>query len=114
VDEKGCQAEDKRSITVFSNEFYVPNVIKPESGENGWFTIFGGNGVSGVRLLRVYDRWGTLVFERANFHPGQPESGWDGTAKGEPVDPGVFVWYVEVEMRDGRILSRKGDVTVVR
>ena len=114
VDENGCAAEDQRSLTVYSNEFYVPNVIKPESGENGWFTIFGGNGVSSVRLLRVYDRWGTLVFERAGFHPGQPESGWDGTAKGEPVDPGVFVWYAELEMRDGRILSRKGDVTVVR
>lgn len=114
VDEKGCTAEDRRSITVYSNEFYIPNVIRPESGDNGWFTIFGGNGVSRVRMLRVYDRWGNLVFERAGFHPGQPEEGWDGTANGEPVNPGVFVWYAEVEMRDGRVLTRKGDVTVIR
>lgn len=114
VDEKGCTAEDQRSLKVYSNEFYVPNVIKPDSGDNGWFTIFGGSGVSRVRLLRVYDRWGTLIFERSGFHPGQPEAGWDGTAKGESVNPGVFVWYAEVEMSDGRILSRKGDITVVR
>lgn len=114
VDENGCEAEDRESVSVYSNEFYIPNVIKPESGDNGWFTVFGGNGVSRVRLLRVYDRWGSLVFERAGFHPGQPEAGWDGTAKGVPVNPGVYVWYAEVEMRDGRILSRKGDVTVIR
>jgi hypothetical protein len=46
--------------------------------------------------------------------PNVPTEGWDGTFKGKLVNPGVFVYKVELETRPGIIEILTGDVTVVR
>ncbi|MCC7467527.1 MAG: gliding motility-associated C-terminal domain-containing protein [Saprospiraceae bacterium] len=114
VDQNGCIAEDRIWVTVNNFRIYVPNVIMPESESNGWFTIFAGEDVSEIEVLRVFDRWGEMVFERQAFLPNAPDLGWDGSFRGEPVNPGVFVWYAKVLLPDGRSLALKGDVTVLR
>jgi len=114
TDQNGCVAEDRLWVSVYNHNIYVPNVILPGSESNTWFTVFAGDGVPEVRLLRVYDRWGDQVFERFNFLPNAPTQGWDGVCRGQAVNPGVFVWYAEVLLFDGRVVFLKGDVTVVR
>lgn len=54
------------------------------------------------------------MFVNENFPPNSKSSGWGGDFRGEPVNPGVYVWWAEVEIIDGRVLLLKGDVTVVR
>jgi hypothetical protein len=49
-----------------------------------------------------------------NFLPDDPSIGWGGDYKGEPMNPGVFAWWAEVELIDGVVILMKGDVTVVR
>ncbi|HLP93256.1 MAG TPA: FG-GAP-like repeat-containing protein [Saprospiraceae bacterium] len=114
VDQNGCTATDRIWITVNNFQIYVPNVILPDSENNGWFTVFAGSGVTEIRTLRVYDRWGELVFERLGFMPNEPTLGWDGSFRGQPQNPGVFVWYTELVLLDGRVVTLKGDVTVLR
>ncbi len=113
-DQNGCWAEDRVRVRVHNYGLYVPNVILPGSGTNGYLTIFAGEGVSEIRLLRVYDRWGGLVFERLGFAPNDPAAGWDGSFREQPLSPGVLGWYAEVLLQDGQVLLLKGDVTVVR
>ena len=67
-----------------------------------------------VRLLRIYSRWGELVFERANFPANQSNLGWDGRFRGKDFPTDVLVFYAEIEMPDGRLLVRSGDVTLIR
>ncbi|MBL7828067.1 MAG: VCBS repeat-containing protein [Saprospiraceae bacterium] len=114
VDQHGCVAEDRVWVSVYNTNIYIPNVILPGDDNDGWFTVFAGDGVREVRLMRIYSRWGEHLFERRNFQPNQLELGWDGSFRGEPMNPGVFAWYVEVEMVNGRVVLFKGDVTVVR
>lgn len=116
IDTMGCPARDEVRITVQkSNRVYLPNVIKPESIElNDFFTVFTGAEVSQVRAMRIYDRWGELLFENQNFAPNQPQFGWNGRANGDVVNPGVFIYVVEVEYFDGSTEVISGDVTVVR
>ena len=114
TDQNGCIAEDRIWVAVYNHHIYVPNVILPGSETNSWFTVFAGDGVPEVRLLRVYDRWGEQVFERLNFLPNAPELGWDGAFRGQPMNPGVFAWYAAVLLFDGRVVFLKGDVTVLR
>jgi len=65
--------------------------------------------------MRVYDRWGELVFASEENHPASdPSYGWDGSFKGEPVNPGVFVYVVEVLFINGTTEQIGGDVTIVR
>jgi hypothetical protein len=89
-------------------------VILPGSDDNGWFTIFAGNGVTEILTLQIYDRWGEQVFERRNFLTNEPTLGWDGSFRGQPQNPGVFVWYAEVLLLNDRLVTLKGDVTVLR
>lgn len=114
VDDRGCVASDRVSVRVDNYQIYVPNVIHPGTAKNGWFTIFAGDGVQEIRLMRIYDRWGNFVFENRNFQPNELSAGWDGTFQGREMNPGVFVWYAEIELRDGQRRLLKGDVSVVR
>ena len=76
--------------------------------------IFGGQGVIGVNSFKVYDRWGELMWDRNNFATDDPEQGWDGMFRGQPMNSGVFVYYAEVQFVDGITILYQGDVTLVR
>ena len=60
-------------------------------------------------VLKIYDRWGELVFET-----DQQKNGWDGTFNAKLVDPGVFVYYLTITCVDGQEYFKKGNVTVIR
>lgn len=117
VDESGCVAIDDRVVSVDKERFvYIPNAFAPDSPNEGneRFTVFGGEDVEQIAWLRVFDRWGQMVFQQHEFEPNNLALGWDGTAQGEKVDPGVFVWQAAILFVDGEIEKRQGDVTVIR
>ncbi|MEQ1746048.1 MAG: FG-GAP-like repeat-containing protein [Saprospiraceae bacterium] len=114
TDPYGCTATDRVFVEVVNYRVYVPNAIAPGSADNGVLTVYTGAGIDRVRLLQVYDRWGSLVFENRNFAPNDPTAGWDGSLGLKPFGPGVFVWYAELEGKDGRVLRFNGDVTILR
>jgi hypothetical protein len=115
TDEDGCMAFDTVRIKVKKDRpVFFPNIFGPDKPyPNDHFTGFGGPAASQITLLRIFDRWGSMVYENTNFDLNEPNLGWDGTAKGEKVD-GVFAWYALVRFIDGQELEYKGDVTVLR
>jgi gliding motility-associated-like protein len=118
ISPEGCRAEARTIIRVDRQiDIYPPNIIWPEDpeGVNNAFTLYTRKGsVNRIVSLQIYDRWGEQMFVNRNFLPDDPSIGWDGTFKGEPMNPGVFVWWAEVELVDGKTILLKGDVTVVR
>ena len=93
---------------------YFPNVFAPDKPyPNDHFTGFSGPAADQFTILRIYDRWGGLIFERADFPLNDPNLGWDGTYKGEKV-MGVFAWYASVRFVDQQEFQYEGSVTVVR
>jgi hypothetical protein len=118
-DANGCSGTGSIRVEVDPNRnVYFPNIFQPgnDSGLNDHFNIFVGLGVESVRFLKVFDRWGGMLYERTNFLPNSFDfgEGWDGRFRGQFVQPGVYVYLAEVKFRDGRILTYRGDVTVVR
>ncbi|MEZ4928078.1 MAG: gliding motility-associated C-terminal domain-containing protein [Saprospiraceae bacterium] len=117
-DDNGCSATGSIQVNVDPNRnVYVPNVFKPGiGGLNDHFNVYVGRGVDIVNYMRVYDRWGELVYSRDKFLPENDNTGdgWDGKFRGDFVDPAVFVYIIEVKFLDGRVLLYRGDVTVVR
>ena len=114
-DTDGCKAVDSILITVeFTPKVYVPNVFSPNNdGLNDTFYLFG-DGIAEVKILRIFDRWGEKVFEKANFPANEPLYGWDGYFKGKPMNSDVYAYYATINFLDGSEKIVKGDVTLLR
>lgn len=116
----GCPADDALRLTLRQTEAEIPAVFIPNSfspngdGINDLFSVYGNAQVLEIRRLAVYDRWGNALYQETNIPPNAPSRGWDGSFRGRPMDPGVFVYVAEVVFQGGRTRIYKGDVTLVR
>jgi hypothetical protein len=59
--------------------------------------------------MRVYDRWGTKVFEGERGLPT-----WDGVFQNLDLNSGVYVYAVTVFFTDETSKQLYGDVTLIR
>jgi hypothetical protein len=65
IDSNDCEASASIRLTVFRpKHIFVPNVFSPNGdGVNDLFKV-EGNTIVSVLSLRIFDRWGGLVYER--------------------------------------------------
>jgi CHU_C Type IX secretion signal domain len=108
----GCSASDFYTQKVENTNYYLPNVFKPGSNGNSFFTIFADYGILSVLSLEIFDRWGTRVFDNYNFPPNDPEKGWNGRFKNKKVANGTYLFVAKIEYIGGNSEIVKGDVTV--
>lgn len=97
--------------------FYVPNAFSPnDDGKNDFFTIHFApdNFISNVKNVKIFNRWGALVFENNNILPSSNITLWDGIFKGEKMNSGVFIWMIEVELLDGGSQLFSGDLSLIK
>ncbi len=117
INENGCSATDEITIIVEKPyEVYIPNAFSPDGdGINDRLVVFAGDDVAEVRSLQIYNRWGEPMYEIYNgFPPNDETFGWDGTHRGQVMNPGIYVYTVEVEFIDGNVELFYGDVLLVR
>ena len=118
VEVDGCRAEDL--VTLFISKerpVFVPNAMSPnEDSINDLLVIYGGASVVNIKSFYIFNRWGETVFQQFNFPPNSTDRAhaWDGRHRGEYVNPGVFVWYAEIEFSDGSSGMYQGDISVFR
>ncbi len=112
----GCLDTARVEVQVIEDlPLYIPNAFTPNGdGVNDGFTIFGGPALARIESLRIFHRWGGLVFEGREFAPNEPGLGWNGTFEGKPINPAVFAYQATVLFKNGRVVELTGDVTVVR
>jgi gliding motility-associated-like protein len=116
TDENGCTATDTLRIFVNNrSRVFIPTVFSPNGDDNNdFFTLYAGDEVVAIESLRIFSRWGNMVFEKDNFPPNDPTLGWDGTLWGEPLNPAVFVYYAQVRYTDGSTELITGDVVLMK
>ena len=114
-DANGCEDRLQVEIRVEdSRRLYAPNAFSPnEDGRNDVFTVYPGPGVARIVAFQVFDRWGNKVYE-AEGQGVAPPPGWDGTRKGQRLNPAVFAWLAEVEFIDGSVRLYEGEVSLIR
>lgn len=112
----GCTLEDKVTINVEEKaRAYVPNIFSPNyDGVNDNFEIFLHRGVSRISSLRVYDRWGNVVYGLSNVPASPGVVNWDGRFEGKMLTPAVFVYVLELELINGKKEILHGNLTLVR
>jgi len=119
-DKEGCELRDTiylKGIEKKQDEvyIYIPNVFSPNNdGFNDRFYV-SSNLINAEYSMSIYDRWGEKVFANDNLQFNDPNSGWDGTYKGELLNPAVFVYVINIS-KDGYVQDaiQYGDLLLLK
>ncbi len=109
MDASGCITLDTITVKIdYSNTLFIPNIFSPNNDSYNDILYVRGTALKEIEFT-IYDRWGEKVF----FSDSQ-DKGWDGTYKGEKLNPGVFVYFLVAKTFDNRIIEKKGNVTLIK
>ncbi len=117
TDVNGCTGVGTVQIDVdFNRNVYIPNVFSPNGdGPNDDFRIFTCNGVTAIKTVSIFDRWGNLMFSTNSLAPQcTGVKLWDGRLNNKLAEAGVYVYVIEIEFLDKISLTYRGDVTLLR
>ncbi len=92
--------------------FYVPNTFTPDGDEfnNIFIPVMTSGFDANDYTLKIYDRWGELVFLSNDIH-----TGWDGTYNGTLMKEGAYTWTLEFGHNDtDERFTRQGHVNLLR
>jgi gliding motility-associated-like protein len=112
----GCTSTDAMTVfVVCTNEnIFMPNTFSPNGDGMNDIYYPRGRGINTIRGLRIFTRWGQMVYSKANFNANDPSQGWDGTFRGSPLPPDVYVYTLDLVCENQTIITLKGDITLVR
>jgi gliding motility-associated-like protein len=113
TDSYGCKEFDTLTISVLDvicdePYIFIPNAFSPNKDNNNDVLYVRGKLLTDIHLA-IFDRWGEKVFETNDI-----KKGWDGTFKGKPCEPGIYVYYLEATCLGQINYFKKGNVTLIR
>lgn len=111
-DRYGCADTLCDTIHVFVDNLWVPTAFTPDgNGVNDVFRPITTDMAPEDYHLRIFDRWGQMIFETTD-----PVKGWDGSGKGGgKANTGVYVWRLEYRpLFTADKLDAFGQVTLLR
>jgi gliding motility-associated-like protein len=113
--EYGCENSDTVHIKLLCSDAYIfiPNGFTPNNDQKNEVFYIKGKGVSIVKSMRIFNRWGALMFEKKNFYIDDRSSAWDGKYNGKLVPTGSYVYVTEMQCDGGDVFTRQGTVTVI-
>lgn len=98
-----------KTVTVIDQgRVIAPTAFSPNgNGQNDTYLI------TGTQIqqfnLRIYNRWGQLVFETNDINEG-----WDGKFKNEKQPVSVFVYVLEATFFSQETVIKSGNITLIR
>ena len=120
TDLNGCTDDVTHTVEILPiYDVVIPNIFTPDpNGGNG-----GGYDPTDLSnnvfypfarfvkdfKMRIYDRWGELVFESNDILRG-----WDGYYRGQMSQQDVYAYQVWIRFIDDREMERIGDLTLLR
>ncbi|WP_276133118.1 PKD domain-containing protein [Polluticoccus soli] len=91
----------------------IPTGFSPNGDGNNDVLYVRGGAIEKV-TLRVYNRWGQLVFEAIDVQANDPAYGWDGSFKGKQQEMEVYGYVMSGIFITGDPFYKKGNVTLIR
>ena len=87
---------------------WIPNAFSPNAdGLNDTFSI---KGISIKDFnLRVFDRWGSKIFESNSIYEG-----WDGKYGDRICPAGIYSFQLNIRLQDGKNLFHSGTIHLIR
>lgn len=109
---EGCVAEKSTEVVdKCEPRFFIPDAFTPDGeGRNEILEIFGAYYTN--FSIRIYNRWGEVIYATNNL-----EDRWDGTYKGQKVQPGAYPYVLSYESLyypERAPTVKRGSVMVIR
>jgi gliding motility-associated-like protein len=115
-DRYGCTNAGNITIIVVCGKenVFIPNTFSPNGDGRNEVFYPKGTGLFRIKSMRVFNRWGEIVFEKKEFAANDPSVGWNGTYKGKPASPDAYIYTMEILCENNTIIPVKGNVTLLR
>ena len=111
-----CSSTDEIKVSMLCGKasIFVPNTFSPNG--DGMNDVFypRGNGLGQVKSLRIFNRWGQVVFQKTNFTANDASMGWDGRMNGTDLPSDVYVYFLEVYCINNEVVTFKDNVSLLR
>jgi gliding motility-associated-like protein len=107
--QEGCSDTSCHAVqALITPLFDVPNAFSPNGDGVNDKIFVKGFGIGNMQW-KIYNRWGTLVFQSSSKN-----TGWNGFYNGNIQPQDVYHYILEVKMTDGSRYTKKGDITLLR
>lgn len=100
------------SVLISIKEAYtlnIPKAFTPNNDGNNDVVYARGWGIKELLEFKIYNRWGELVFESNDVN-----TGWDGYYNDKLQGTETYVYIVRALMYDDQIISKKGNISLIR
>ncbi len=114
-DRYGCQntADIMVNVVCTGQNFFIPNTFSPNGDGSNDIFYPRGTGLFRIKTLRVFNRWGEVVFEKREVPVNDPSYGWNGNYKGKKAQPDVYVYQVEILCNNGELIKYAGNIALI-
>jgi len=115
TDDNNCSNTGRIQINVLCGKgnLYIPNTFSPNGDGSNDFFYPRGTGLERVKSLRIFNRWGEVVFEKKDFPVNNANAGWDGRFKGQKPKADVYIFQAEVFCENGELLRLNGNIALI-
>lgn len=116
TDDYGCESENYIWLDPqYRLDFFIPTAFSPnDDGINETLEVYTGKNVVGTKSLRVFDRWGNMVYAVSNEPPYDRPVSWNGVIEGKEALVGTYVVEVIFETARGTFHRTTQSVLLVR
>jgi gliding motility-associated-like protein len=115
TDNNGCVNTGTVEVIVIckDGQLFIPNTFSPNGdGVNDRFYP-RGRGLERVKTLRIFNRWGEVVYEKYNVPVNNAAAGWDGTYKGKKPIADVYIYQAEVFCENSQVIRLNGNIALI-
>lgn len=115
TDDNNCSNTGKIQIIVICKDgnLFIPNTFSPNGDGSNDVFYPRGKGMERVKMLRIFNRWGEVVFEKRDFPVNDASAGWNGSYKGQKPKADVYVYQAEVFCDNGDIIRLNGNIALI-
>ncbi len=104
----GCTDDTTLEVPSTCEVADLPNAFSPNRDGHNDILLVRGENVHDMHL-RIYNRWGQLVFETTNMN-----TGWDGKYKGTDAPVEAYAFVLSVVFNSGQVFQKQGNITLLR
>ncbi len=108
TNDSSCAVSQTITVDVNCGNVFIPQAFSPNGDGQNDVLYVRGDCIKSMNF-EIFDRWGNKVFETTDKY-----TGWNGEYRGQAMNTGSYVYYINATNYDGTTFIKKGNVELVR